>query len=226
MEKRLISFVIPCFNEEGNVIDARVTRGLGLGCDEAAMEAVKATKFLPGGNDGQSVQCEVVFNVEFKLGDRTQLALEGNLRNRELAQARLKELLSPDSGEKDSADDTGEIIDSLTAGSQLKVPEKNFDCEIEICPKPIGGLKAILDNLYLPQHIKRLGAEGKVKVLANIDEYGLVRDTKVLEGLGNGINDAVEVAILNTMFEPGKQNGVDVRADVKVIIPIILEKEE
>ena len=219
--------VIATVDEEGTVTEARVTKGLGLGCDEAAINAVKATKFLPGGNDGQAVQCDVIFNVEFKLDDKTHLAYNGNLRNPELAQARLKEMLSPDSNQQNAAGVfTGVTVDSLTMSSQLNNPGKNFDCDIEICPRPIGGLNAILDNLYLPQHIKRLGAEGQVTVLANIDEYGLVRDTKVLEGLDNGINDAVEVAILNTLFEPGKQNGVDVRTDVTVVVPILQEKEE
>jgi protein TonB len=219
--------VIATVDEEGNVIEARVTKGLGLGCDEAALDAVKATKFLPGGNDGQAVQCDVIFNVEFKLDDKTHLAYNGNLRNPELAQARLKEMLFPGANDQNSAEyNTGITVDSLTKSSQYNNFGKNFDCEIDFCPRPIGGLKAILDNLYLPRHVKRLGAEGQVTVLANVDEYGLVRDTKVLQGLSNGINDAVEVAILNTLFEPGKQNGADVRTDVKLIIPILQKKEE
>lgn len=217
--------VIATVDEGGQILDTRVTRELGLGCDEAAIAAVQATKFQPGGNEGSAVQCEVIFNVEFKLDEKTKLAYKENMRNPELAEARLKEMLSPGfEGANSQAGDPADQSDASISSSQLMT--QNFDCNIEVCPKPIGGLKAILDNLFFPQHIQRLGSEGNVKVLADVDEYGLVRDTKVLEGLGNGVNNAVEVAILNTLFEPGMKNGIEVRTDVKVIVPILLVKEE
>jgi protein TonB len=219
--------VIATVDDKGNVIDAKVTRGLGLGCDEAALEAVKATRFMPGGNDGQAVQCEVIFNVEFRLDEKTKLAFNNDTRNPELAQSKLKKMLSPGADKTNSKfSESGEQVDSSRNSVQTAVHEENFECEIEVCPKPIGGLKAVLDNLIIPRHLKRLGAEGRVVVLADVDEYGLVRDTKVIEGLGNGINDAVEVALLNTLFEPGMNNGAEVRIQVKVIVPILLEKEE
>lgn len=217
--------VIAAVDDKGRVIETRVTRGLGLGCDEAAIAAVEATKFLPGGNDGQAVQCEVIFNVEFKLDEKTKLAYKENMRNPELAEARLKEMLSPGfEGVNAQVGDPDDQSDTSISGTQLMA--QNFECSIELCPKPIGGLKAILDNLFFPQHIRRLGAEGNVTVLADVDEYGLVRDTNVLGGLGNGVNNAVEVAILNTVFEPGMKNGIEVRTDVKVIVPILLVKQE
>lgn len=219
--------VIATVDEEGQVIKTQVTRGLGLGCDEAAIAAVEATKFLPGGNDGSAVQCEVIFNVEFKLDEKTKLAYKENMRNPALAEARLKEMLSPEfesmnTRADDSIDQAG--ISSLQANTVDAA--QNFECNIEICPKPIGGIKSILDKLYFPQHIRRLGSKGNVTVIADVDEYGLVRDTRVLEGLNNGVNDAVEAAILNTQFEPGINNGIDIRTDVKIMIPVLLIKED
>lgn len=219
--------VIAVVDEQGEVVDVRVTKGLGLGCDEAAIAAVKATKFMPGGNDDQAVQCEVIFNVEFKLDEKTKLAYREDMRNPELAEARMREMLSPGSENQVSAvEQTDPSIETLPAENIPPPVEQNFECEIEICPTPVGGLKAILDNLIIPQHIRRLGTEGKVTVMADVDEYGLVRDTQVLEGISSSIDGAVEVALLNTLFEPGKSGGIEVRASVKVIVPIVQEKEE
>ena len=134
---------------------------------------MEATRFLPGGSDGQAVQCEVIFNVEFKLDEKTKLAYKENMRNPELAEARLKDMLSPGfDGVNTQVSDLADQSDTSISSTQLMA--QNFECNIEVCPKPIGGLKAILDNLFFPQHILRLGAEGNVSVLADVDEYGLV----------------------------------------------------
>ncbi|MFH1526879.1 MAG: TonB family protein, partial [Bacteroidota bacterium] len=97
----------------------------------------------------------------------------------------------------------------------------NFECNVDKCPRPIGGLNAILKNLVVPQRVIRLKLEGEVIVEAEVDKYGLVRDTKVLQKMGHGADEAVEVAILNTQFEPGILNGEIVRTSVIVKVPII-----
>jgi periplasmic protein TonB len=37
--------VLLTINQDGNVIDAKVTKGIGFGCDEAALEAAKQIQF-------------------------------------------------------------------------------------------------------------------------------------------------------------------------------------
>lgn len=51
----------------GNVITTKVLKGIGLGCDEAAQEAVKKTKFEPAQNQGKIVEADVTLNVEFRI---------------------------------------------------------------------------------------------------------------------------------------------------------------
>ncbi len=54
-------------DEEGNVTKAVVEKGLGAGLDEAAVKAVKETKFKPGKQRGKPVKVQVMIPIVFKL---------------------------------------------------------------------------------------------------------------------------------------------------------------
>jgi protein TonB len=51
----------------GNVVRARVLRGLGLGLDEKAIEAVKQFRFKPAMENGKPVAVEVNIEVDFQI---------------------------------------------------------------------------------------------------------------------------------------------------------------
>ncbi|MBT8382012.1 MAG: energy transducer TonB [Ignavibacteria bacterium] len=54
-------------DESGNVIKVEVIKGIGLGCDEAAVNAVLQTKFKPGKQRGKSVKVKITIPITFKL---------------------------------------------------------------------------------------------------------------------------------------------------------------
>ncbi len=54
-------------DESGNVTKVEVQKGIGAGCDEAAMKAVKETKFKPGKQRGKPVKVQVSIPVVFRL---------------------------------------------------------------------------------------------------------------------------------------------------------------
>ncbi len=54
-------------DENGNVTKVEVQKGIGAGCDEAAMKAVKETKFKPGKQRGKPVKVQVSIPVVFRL---------------------------------------------------------------------------------------------------------------------------------------------------------------
>ncbi len=56
-------------NTEGDVVDARVIQGLGHGLDEAAVVAMKRTKFHPSMKCGKPVATTIVIPVNFSLSD-------------------------------------------------------------------------------------------------------------------------------------------------------------
>ena len=60
-------FVRAFVDEEGNVVNAEVIKGIGAGCDEAALEAILKTKFTPGKQRGKPIKVQVTVPVLFKL---------------------------------------------------------------------------------------------------------------------------------------------------------------
>ncbi len=60
-------FIKAFVNEVGDVVKAEVIKGIGAGCDEAAVQAVMQTKFKPGKQRGKSVKVQVSIPIVFKL---------------------------------------------------------------------------------------------------------------------------------------------------------------
>lgn len=54
-------------DETGNVYDAEVSKGIGAGCDEAALNAVKETKFKPAKQRNKPVKTTITIPVVFRL---------------------------------------------------------------------------------------------------------------------------------------------------------------
>ena len=62
--KVIIQFIV---NEEGEVEDPRVIRGIGGGCDEEALRVVKQAHFKPGKQRGRPVRVQYSLPIYFKL---------------------------------------------------------------------------------------------------------------------------------------------------------------
>ena len=92
---------------------------------------------------------------------------------------------------------------------------------VEEMPQPIGGIKAIHDLIVYPEIARRAGIEGKVYILAYLNEEGEVVKTEVIKGIGGGCDEAAEFAVRKTKFSPGRQRGKAVK--VKVMIPVIFK---
>lgn len=54
-------------DNKGNVVDVKVEKSLGYGCDEAAVYTMKKAKFSPAVLNGKNVESEVLLPVMFKL---------------------------------------------------------------------------------------------------------------------------------------------------------------
>ena len=88
-----------------------------------------------------------------------------------------------------------------------KTKNELFICNVEKCPIPVGGIKAIQDNLVYPEHALRYGLEGIVTLTSRISIDGNVINTKVLKGIGLGCDEAAQVAVKKTKFEPAQNEG-------------------
>ncbi len=60
----IVQFVV---DEQGNVVDPFVVRGIGAGCDEEAVKAVRTLKFKPGKQRGRAVKVQMTLPVTFRL---------------------------------------------------------------------------------------------------------------------------------------------------------------
>ena len=91
----------------------------------------------------------------------------------------------------------------------------------EELPAPIGGLAAIQRNVVYPEIAVRAGIEGKVIVIAYVDENGNVTKAEIEKGINAGCDEAAILAVKETKFYPGKQRGKPVK--VKMRIPIVFK---
>lgn len=60
----ILQFIV---DENGNVSDPVVARGIGAGCDEEALRVVRDAKFKPGRQRGKSVKVKMSLPITFKL---------------------------------------------------------------------------------------------------------------------------------------------------------------
>ncbi|MEJ5350202.1 MAG: TonB family protein [Melioribacteraceae bacterium] len=200
--------LIATIDEKGDVTNTEVIKGLGLGCNEAAKEAVKKTKFIPGQKDGKVVPSRVTLKVEFKIFDKTVVINNGKNEKTEVEKSDIQ---------LQSNIQTKASLENQTEKEIRKKTE--IICDYEDCPYPVGGLRSINDHLEIPFIAKRLKLKGEIIIEATIDKFGIVRDTKVIKGIGYGCDDAVESAIMRTKFNPARLSGKDIDAVVKIIFP-------
>lgn len=108
------------------------------------------------------------------------------------------------------------------------IEEKKLELEspyfvaVEEMPEPIGGIAAIQSKIVYPEIAKRAGIEGRVFVLAYVDETGKVTNAEITKGIGSGCDEAARDAVMNTKFKPGVQRGKPVK--VKITIPIVFKR--
>lgn len=60
-------YLLVYINESGSVDDVKVVKGIGGGCDEVAIKAVKSAKFTPGKIKGAAAKVKITVPVVFKL---------------------------------------------------------------------------------------------------------------------------------------------------------------
>ncbi|NJD21460.1 MAG: energy transducer TonB [Melioribacter sp.] len=60
-------FVLAFVDENGSVRKTLLTKGIGGGCDEAALRVISASRFKPGKNKGRYVKVQIQIPVPFKL---------------------------------------------------------------------------------------------------------------------------------------------------------------
>lgn len=81
----------------------------------------------------------------------------------------------------------------------------------QVMPEPTEGLPSVIKKIQYPKIAKEAGLEGKVFVMAYVDDKGNVDDVKVLKGIGGGCEEEVIKVLKSTKFKPGMNNGQPVK---------------
>ncbi len=237
--------VIATIDTTGRVIDTKILKGLGLGLDEAARKAIEQTKFLPGKKNGKAVVSHATIKVNFSLGKQKHTTIAKIEEKKEFKEFVEEELYGNSQRNNQKTIKESSIktekqkahiktqrkeekyiakSDKREKRAEEKIgKEKNISkiiCENPPCAEPIGGVEAIIANFKIPKRVKEKKIKGVIKIEALVDKYGKARETKVLQGLPEGANDAAEVAIYYTKFKPAIVNGEKVSSKIIVIIPV------
>ncbi|MFH1213100.1 MAG: energy transducer TonB, partial [Candidatus Neomarinimicrobiota bacterium] len=87
-------------------------------------------------------------------------------------------------------------------------------------PEPVGGFKAIQENLVYPEKAKQAGIEGTTVIQARVDEKGDIEKAVVLQSSGNDELDAAAIeALKKTKFKPAVFDKKPV--GVYILIPVM-----
>ncbi len=107
--------------------------------------------------------------------------------------------------------------------SQITIPNDGgqYLATAEKMPSPIGGLATIYKKVHYPEIAIKAQIQGKVYVMALVNENGGVDDVKVLKGIGGGCDEAAVEAVKATKFTPGQVKGKNVK--VKVALPVVFK---
>jgi TonB family protein len=107
-------------------------------------------------------------------------------------------------------------------GDEISFENQNeYLVAAEVMPEIVGGINAIMEKIKYPETAKQSGVQGKVFVLALIDEKGNVSGAKVIKGIGAGCDEAALNAVVAVKFTPALVQGKPVK--VQVTVPIFFK---
>ena len=184
-------------DESGTPVNVIVKKGIGLGCDEAAINAVKQSKFVASTKNGVPVQSELPVTLEFKLPKVKETIVEVKQEEKTVAEAKparkFEEHLS--------------VI-----------------CEADRCPRPEDDLETIYSRFEVPTVAKALKLRGMIIIEGFVDKDGNLKQTKIVEGIGYGCDQLVENSLLKSKFTPATKKGEPVDANIVLSFPFSYER--
>lgn len=186
--------------EDGSLDCFKLIRGLGYGCDEAALEVFKdMPKWMPAMQRGKAISYPYIVPVRFCF----------DCENKKLKQ----EIVS--SVEEAPASPDGQELIFIVE----KMPEY---------PGGFEAMSAFINaNLVYPQEAIDTGIEDRVFVGFWVETDGSLSDIKVLRGIGYGCDEAaMEVVRKMPKWKPAMQRGKPVRIQYMFPVKFKLENEK
>lgn len=183
-------------DEEGNPKKTIVKKGIGLGCDEAAADAVMKSKFTASTKNNVPVISETILTIEFKL-------------------PKVKE--EPVAAKQETKTEP--------AKPERKFEEHlSVICEADRCPRPEDDLETIYSRFEIPTVAKALKLRGMIIIEGFVDKEGTLKQTKIIDGIGYGCDQLVENSLLKSKFNPALKKGEPVEAKIVLSFPFSYER--
>lgn len=186
----IVQFIV---NEQGQVVEPEVIRGIGAGADEEALRVVQNATFEPGMQRGVPVPVKMSLPVTFKL-DGTAGTVAGN-------------------GSQGSF-----VFEKPQVTGTPKMDANGIYVLAEEMPTLQGGLLELQRQMQYPAVAKAAGIEGRVIVQFVIDENGRVTNPEIVRGVGHGLDEEALRIVQQARFTPGKVDNQPV--PVKMSLPL------
>jgi TonB family protein len=235
-------------DEQGNVTSPRVLKGLPLGLERQAMEAVQAWKFKPATLRGRPVPVYQLLTATFHLG--TDLSFGPRARKQassgldstaryELVEMGLQAVDKALAARPDDIDAIATKRDLLrdkamitSDGDQGEEGEEDVQATLDEANRLQQQVDELQDRngaLTFPEKIsgdpaeltemaRKAGISGTVRVEAVIDEQGNVVDARIIEGLPMGLDEKALEAVRAWKFKPATAGGKPLKVDYTVTV--------
>jgi len=200
-----VQFVV---DENGDVTDPTVTKGVHETLDAAALSAVQELECKPGQVRGEPVKVRMTLPVTFALPDSNATTAASSASSE--AQSTFT---VPNDGS--IAPDRAPIAEKQENTPPYRPPAKRID----------GGLEALYENLEYPTLAQKAGIEGRVLLKFTIDESGEVQNPRVIETPHRILGEASVEALQQISFEPAESGGAPTTAEMTLPITFKLPEE-
>jgi TonB family protein len=188
-------FLLVYIDENGEIAEAEVMKGVHPLLDKAALDALKEVKFFPGYHEGKAVKTQVALPVIFKLNGDNKI-----------------------SGTKAS----GELnADSLFFHSKTSEKDGEYYLGADKMPEIVGGIAALMNKIVYPKEEKAKGNSGKVLIAVYINEDGITDKIEISKSVNENFDRAAADAVGQVKFTPGVLDGKKVKT--KIFLPIMFK---
>jgi protein TonB len=106
--------------------------------------------------------------------------------------------------------------------SKQEEDEEEYFVAVEEMPRIIGGIQELMRHVVYPELAVRAGIQGRVYVLAYVNERGDVDKVELMRGIGGGCDEAALAAVKKVKFIPGKQRGKPIKTRIAIPIDFVL----
>lgn len=191
--------------KDGSVENAQVVKGIGYGCDEAALAVVNAMpKWTPAMKDGEPVALQMTLPFTFSLPQEETQAAEGY-------------------------EEVFKVVEEMPRFPGCEDKGLSGQELVNCSNKEL--LMFIYKNIQYPKEARSAGIQGTAIVSFIIDKEGRVKDINIVRSLGEALDQEV-IRVVNLMNEagkrwiPGRQRGRVVNVQFNLPVKFALEGEE